>query len=265
MTEPANNPGYVDPKYLQQLGEYVRPLKERSYNLMNIQQGHKILDVGCGSATDTINFAKLVGKTGQVIGIDYDPQMIQLAEQKTKEAGVEAWLKHETVTAPPIPYDSEMFDSVHSERVFQHIPNADQMLAEMIRVTKPGGWVVVADTDHSSTSTDCSDSTLIDIEWRLRRFRAEMFINGYSGRQLFRLFKTNKLDKVSVEIFPIVVTDYGLGRFFSTADVVEKRASEAGIITEDELKSLHEMHTQIDQSGAFFGYATMMVVAGQKE
>ncbi|HSG44070.1 MAG TPA: methyltransferase domain-containing protein, partial [Anaerolineales bacterium] len=101
MTEPTSNPGYVDPKYLQQLGEYVRPLKEHSYSLMNIQQGHKILDVGCGPATDTINFAKMVGERGQVIGIDYDPEMIQQAEQNTKEAGVDAWLKHEHVKAPP--------------------------------------------------------------------------------------------------------------------------------------------------------------------
>jgi len=265
MTEPTNNPGYVDPKYLQQLGEYVRPLKERSYNLMNIKQGHKILDVGCGPATDTINFAKVVGETGQVIGIDYDPQMIQQAEQKTKEAGVDAWLKHEHVEAPPIPYDSDTFDSVHSERVFQHIPDSDHMLAEMIRVTKPSGWVIVADTDHSSMSVDCSDPTLIDIEWRLRRFRTEMNINGYSGRQLFRLFKKNKLNKISVEIFPIVVTDYDLGRFFGTMDITEKRALDAGVVTEDELKSFHEMHKQLDQAGAFFGYATMMVVAGQKE
>jgi ubiquinone/menaquinone biosynthesis C-methylase UbiE len=89
-----------------------------------------------------------------------------------------------------LPFETDYFDSCRSERLFQHLSNPAQALSEMTRVTKSGGWVVVLDTDWGSLSTN-SDET--DIERRLARFMAESFLqNGYSGRKLYRLFKTTK-------------------------------------------------------------------------
>jgi ubiquinone/menaquinone biosynthesis C-methylase UbiE len=88
MSKANENWGYVDPKYLQILALKVKPLKERSYDLMQLQNGHRILDVGCGPGTDTIPLAQFVGPTGQVIGIDNDNQMIVTANKKAKDADV---------------------------------------------------------------------------------------------------------------------------------------------------------------------------------
>jgi ubiquinone/menaquinone biosynthesis C-methylase UbiE len=52
MTQPK---GYVNTEYLQIMSEFVKHLKQHSYMLMQIQPGHKVLDVGCGPASDTIH------------------------------------------------------------------------------------------------------------------------------------------------------------------------------------------------------------------
>jgi ubiquinone/menaquinone biosynthesis C-methylase UbiE len=55
MTQPR---GYVDSEYLRIAGESVLHLKRRTYELMHIQRGHKVLDVGCGPASDTIELGR---------------------------------------------------------------------------------------------------------------------------------------------------------------------------------------------------------------
>ena len=52
--------GYVDPQYLAAVAERLKEAKERSYSLMHVQTGQRVLDVGCGPGTDTLPLAHLV-------------------------------------------------------------------------------------------------------------------------------------------------------------------------------------------------------------
>ncbi|MDD1642790.1 MAG: methyltransferase domain-containing protein, partial [Methylococcaceae bacterium] len=94
MSQPK---GYVDPEYLGVIGNLLNHIKQRSYALMQIQPGHKVLDLGCGLGIDTIPLAQLVGVNGQVIGADYDEAMIAEAEQRAEQAGVNIWVRHKRV------------------------------------------------------------------------------------------------------------------------------------------------------------------------
>nr|QNO55782.1 2-methoxy-6-polyprenyl-1,4-benzoquinol methylase, mitochondrial [Methanosarcinales archaeon ANME-1 ERB7] len=261
MSKANENWGYVDPKYLQILALKVKPLKERSYDLMQLQNGHRVLDVGCGPGTDTIPLAQFVGPTGQVIGIDNDNQMIVTANRKAKDADVAGWVMHKRADATSIPYNSDYFNSCRCERLFQHVNMPEQILSEMVRVTVPGGWIVVADTDHSTMTIDTPD---IDIEWRLRRFRTDRFKNGYAGRQLYRLFRQQNLANIIVEIFPIFVTDYALGRYFALMGQVEQEAIATGIVSKEELQRWHANLEKADKEGMHFSAIIMVVVAGRK-
>jgi len=60
--------------------------------------------------------------------------------------------------------------------------------------------------------------------------------NGYSGRQLYRLFKQQKLVDISVEVCPPIITNYALIRQIALLDEAEEEALTAGIITKDELQ-----------------------------
>lgn len=254
--------GYVDPEYLRVIGNQLNHIKQRSYALMQIQPSHKVLDLGCGPGTDTIPLASLVGVNGQVIGADYDGAMIAEAERRAELAGVNTWVGHKRVDAMSLPFETGYFDSSRSERLFQHLPNPAQALSEMTRVTKPGGWVVVLDTDWGSLSTDTDET---DIERRLARFLAESSLhNGYSGRKLYRLFKQQNLADISFEVFPVTTPDYALARQATQAERIEQEALKAGVITSEELQRWQTSLKQADSEGVYFCSVNLKLFAGRK-
>lgn len=228
---------------------------------MRLQVGHRVLDLGCGPGTDTIPLAQFVGLTGQVIGVDIDSQMIEIANKKAKEADVMDRVLHKHFDSESIPYDSDYFDSCRSERLFQHLLIPERTLSEMVRVTKPEGWIVVADTDHSTMTIDTPD---VDIEWKLRRFRTEIFKNGYIGRQLYRLFRQQNLADITIEIFPLFSTDYTLTRYIALLDEIENEAVVAGAITEEELQRWHKNLERANEEGVFFSSVILVIIAGRK-
>src|SRR5690348_4621373 len=106
--------GYVDTHYLQAAAALLGQIKQRSYELMHIQTGHSVLDVGCGPGTDTISLASLVGSTGQVTGVDYDAAMVAAAQARARETSVGAWVRHEQADATALPFATCTFDACRS-------------------------------------------------------------------------------------------------------------------------------------------------------
>ncbi len=254
--------GYVNTEYLQTVGEFISNLKQRSYTLMQIHPGQTILDVGCGPASDTIQLAHLVGQVGKVFGVDHDQNMIDEAEKCAEIAGVSGWVKHKCADSGSLPFETNTFDACRSERVFQHLLDPEQTLSEMIRVTKVGGRVAVLDTDWSSFSIDTPE---VDIERRLARVNAERVLNnGYSGRQLYRLFKRQELTDITIEIHPLVVTDYTFARQCAVLDEIEYIALTEYSFTDQEIQRWHTYLEQADVSGTFFGSINQVMAVGRK-
>jgi ubiquinone/menaquinone biosynthesis C-methylase UbiE len=189
--------------------------------------------------------------------------MLAEANHHADQAGVSAWVKHQQADVTiALPIDADTFDACRSERLFQHLPHPEYTLAEMVRVTKPGGWVVVLDTDHGTKSFDTPE---VDIERRLARVAAERCLhNGYAGRQLYRLFQQQRLANVAAEPVSIAITHYALARQANFLDRVEQEAWAEGIITEDELRRWRSSLEQADAEGVFFFSGTGVIVAGQK-
>lgn len=254
--------GYVNHEYLRVAGAFVNQIKQRTYTLMQIESGNKVLDVGCGPGIDTIALSQLVGGTGEVYGVDHDQAMIKEAEQSAEKAGVSAWVHHHHSDAALMPFETGYFDSCRSERLFQHLRNPVKVLDEMARVTKGNGWVVVLDTDWGSGGIDTSE---IDIERRLSRFMADhMYHNGYSGRQLYRQLKQQGLVNVSIEVFPIVVTSYAFATQLWDLEKLASAAIANHVVSEAEAEKLQTELKQADAQGLFFGYGCLTLVAGQK-
>jgi ubiquinone/menaquinone biosynthesis C-methylase UbiE len=248
-------------KHLRILAQVVQEHKQRVYGLLKVQTGHRVLDVGCGPGTDTIPFAQLVGPAGQVVGIDMDEAMIVAANRQAQEAGVSDRVQHKLGDASSMPFGDNYFDACHAERVFMHLRNPDQVLAGMIRVTKPGGRIVVTDPDGASISFDTPEA---DIERRIVLFWAKKHNNGYAARQLYRLFKQQGLTEITVAITPVVMTDHDLALYLLNADDVERIAMESGSVTRAEV---HRWRASLERAAAtetFFGTWNNVTVVGQR-
>src|SRR5712692_6847571 len=106
--------GYVDAAYLDLHKVLLDRAKKASYELLRLAPGHRVLDVGCGPATDTISLGRLVGPSGEVVGVDYDAEMIDEANRRAEVAGVGAWVQHRQADAAGLPFASNVFDAARS-------------------------------------------------------------------------------------------------------------------------------------------------------
>ncbi len=256
------NKGYVDPAYLRIAAEQVAQIKRKSYAAMHIQPGDRVLDVGCGPATDTVPMASLVGSAGQVAGIDADPAMIAEADQRAAQAGVSNYVIHKVGDVYTMPFGDGEFRSCRSERLFQHLLDPARALAEIARVTQPGGWVVTLDTDWGSLSVDCE---YVDVERRLARIFAENILNnGYAGRQIYRLYRQQGFRNITVELLPTYFTSYPLGRMIALLDRSERFALETNQVTPEDIDRWREALQRADEAGTFFASVSIVLVAGQK-
>jgi len=135
--------------------------------------------------------AQFVGPSGQVIGVDNDRAMLEKADQSAEQAGVSSIVEHQYADAEALPFEDNYFHASRSERVFIHLRNPARVSAEIVRVTRPGGRIVILDTDIGTLALDTVER---ETELQLKRYFVEEYLNnGHSGRQLYRLFKQQHL------------------------------------------------------------------------
>lgn len=189
--------------------------------------------------------------------------MVAEAQQRAETSGVSAWVSHRQADASALPWLDDFFDASRSERVFQHLLQPEQAFAEMVRVTRPGGRIVVLDSDWGTFTIDSDEA---EIERRLVRFHADhMMNNPYSGRRLHRLFRSQRLQEISVEVWPVVLTDYGLARKILRLDQMEQAALATGAIDDGEAQRWRASLARSVAQNGFFASTNVVAVAGRKE
>ena len=255
--------GYVDPQYLTIAAAAARPIFERTAADLRLAPGRSVLDVGCGPGMHTVAMAGIVGATGRVTGVDHDAQMIAVARERARGAGVGGWVTHQTGDAYALPIGDGAFECTRSERMLQHLERPADAVAELVRVTAPGGRVVIADSDFGSLSFDGVASGL---ERRMVAFKAEQSLyNGYSGRTIWRLLRRAGLRDVTVQPIAMHTTLLGVARLILLLDDVEVRARATGAFTADELETWRGKLAAADAAGDFYVSLTVVVGAGTKD
>jgi len=120
-------------------------LRQRTINLARIQPGEQVLDVGCGTGTLAIEVARRVGRAGRVAGVD--PGAQQIARARAKAARRNIPVEFQVGVIEQIPFPDQSFDVVFSTLMMHHLPKSLKLqgLAEIARVLKPGGRLIIAD------------------------------------------------------------------------------------------------------------------------
>ena len=123
----------------------LRELRLRTATLARIQPGDAVLDVGCGTGTLAMEVARRVGTTGRVAGVD--PGTEQIARARAKAARRHVPIEFQIGLIEQLPFPDQTFDVVLSTLMMHHLPHPlkRQGLAEIARVLKPGGRLVIAD------------------------------------------------------------------------------------------------------------------------
>lgn len=108
-----------------------------------LQQGERVLDIGCGCGVDTV-LAALQVSGGSAIGIDVSPRMVARASQWTAEAGITN-ASFAVGSLEECVWPDASFDVILSNGVFSLIPAKEAALQKVFALLKPRGRVVIAD------------------------------------------------------------------------------------------------------------------------
>jgi len=115
--------------------------RARAADLAALRTGDSALDVACGTGDLAVELASRVGPGGGVVGSDFSDEMLERARAKARARGLDiAW---EWGNALELPYDEGRFDAATVGFGARNFSDLDRGLAEMTRVVKPSGRVVV--------------------------------------------------------------------------------------------------------------------------
>ncbi|GAB6099887.1 demethylmenaquinone methyltransferase [Halanaerocella petrolearia] len=119
--------------------------RKRALRQLNIQPGETVLDVCCGTFNWTVDLTQAVGKQGEIIGIDFSSNMLEIGKQKLKEQGLNKRVELIQGDALDLPFDNNRFNCAIIGFGLRNVVDIYQCLAEMRRVVKPDGLVVSLD------------------------------------------------------------------------------------------------------------------------
>jgi demethylmenaquinone methyltransferase/2-methoxy-6-polyprenyl-1,4-benzoquinol methylase len=115
--------------------------RARAADLARVGPGGRVLDVATGTGDLAVELVRRVGPGGEVVGTDFSEEMLARARQKAAAGGLD--IAFEWGNALELPYASDRFDAATVGFGARNFADLDRGLAEMTRVVRPGGRVVV--------------------------------------------------------------------------------------------------------------------------
>jgi arsenite methyltransferase len=123
---------------------------------LELQPGEHVLDIGAGPGFLACEMAAVVGESGSVHGVDPSESMLAIAAHRERPAGA-APTEFRAGDALALPYPDASFDVAVSTQVYEYVEDMPRALAEARRVLRPGGRLLILDTDWDSVVWRSSD------------------------------------------------------------------------------------------------------------
>ncbi len=190
-----------------------------------LHEVHDVLDVGCGVGHWGMLLASVMAADVRFTGIDREPRWVERASERARARGLDARFTYRQGEAQRLPFPDDTFDLTTCQTVLIHLPDPAAAIAEMARVTKPGGLVAVAEPNNlteslllDSITNDASVDTILDlVRLQLTCERGKIALgegDNSLGDRVPGLFVARGLSEVAVHVndkatavFPPYTTD----------------------------------------------------------
>ena len=220
----------------------------RTLEVLKLQTGETVLDVGCGSGLLTQDMATLAGEQGRVVGIDNSQDMLLLAEQRCSEF---SQVNLKLCGIESISEKTGEFDAVTCIQVLLYVPDVSAALSEMYRVLKPGGRIAIMETDWRGTVLNSFDESLTR---KMLTSWDDAVSSPNLPARLAPLMKSQGFAAISVDAFPIVNTSYTRGSWsIEMLEQFAEHAQEQGAVSTVESETwLNDIQSKGKESCYFF-------------
>jgi ubiquinone/menaquinone biosynthesis C-methylase UbiE len=243
---------------LYQIGDTV-VRREVARTALAATQGERILDVGCGPGFFCAELLEEVGEHGWVTGLDASPQMLALAKRRCAKRENITFLQAD---ATSLPVDDASFDAALCVQVLEYVSDYSKALAELHRAVRPGGRVLVWDTDWATVSWYSSNPH------RMQRFLAawdEHLAHPSLPRTLAPAMRLAGFDRVHAGAHTFAAAAWDPGTFgVSLIDLIADFAAGRNDLSDTDAQEWAAEQRALGERGEFFFAYTQFCFTGTR-
>jgi ubiquinone/menaquinone biosynthesis C-methylase UbiE len=222
--------------------------REETISALLPQPGERILDIGCGPGLLIEDIAERVAPAGQVTGVDIAHSMLELARRRCARFGTGVTI--EEANATRLPFDDAVFDAAVSTQVYEYVPDVAAALTELHRVLKPGGRVVIVDTDWDSIVWNTGDRTRMH---RILTAWCERFADPHLPRTLTRQLTDAGLHVQRRDTLVILNPDYDPNTYsLANARILADYVTGRGGLTREDVEEWEADLRHLGDTGTYF-------------
>ena len=237
--------------------------REELRRSLRASAGESILDLGSGPGFLACELAQEVGATGRIVAVDISSDMNSIASKRIAAAGFGDRVDIFEGDATALVFADATFDAAVSMQVIEYLAEPDAALHQLVRVLRPGGRLVIVDTDWDSlvwAATDRGRAARIAAAWN------EHLPDPYLPRSLAPRLRAAGFEVRETRIVPILNTAYDATTFsYNIAPLIAAFVPGHGGISEDEATEWLNDLAELQQQGRYFFSVNRYLFAASRQ
>jgi CRP-like cAMP-binding protein/SAM-dependent methyltransferase len=222
---------------LSQQATVVASLEFPALVAAGLRDGLEVLDLGSGPGVFSVALTRRYPGCS-VVGVEPEPALRQTALALAERQGVVERCRFVEGTAQRIPLDDDSVDFSYARLLFQHLDDPAAALAELRRVTRPGGIVCVMDADDGSILIHPPVPRWGELEQAIREVQASMGGDRLVGRKLRGLLAQAGLEGAMVQQLHVTPQSIGAAAFFEIGFGFKQELLSRGGLWDDEAQAV---------------------------
>jgi len=238
--------------------EFARQSPELAFAHLDLEPGLSVLDCGCGTGDMLALISKLISP-GQAVGGDLSQSMIQEARRRAEGSAVES-LRFDAMDVQALSFPDKSFDRVLATQLLIHVSDPGRAMHELCRVTRPQGWVAIADMDWDGLLIGCGDK---ELGRRFTRLFCDGIRNGLVVRDYAGWFRAEGFENVRIIPQPILFDSWAFVREWVIDPSLSHFVAQGSMSAKEADAFIEDLDCR-NAAGLFFAASTIYTVIGQR-